>query len=150
MTDDDASVEDQLRQIADEFGREYDPLKKYSEKFKRMEEKLGIDPFEMFLDDVVRGTSRNQGTIDEYERAIDHYKTVMRRYGRHPACPHDEHVESYIEYEMNERGNEKSTVQTYIIYINKAYKYLQGEIPSRTQTSSIRLTTSGRTGTGMK
>lgn len=126
MTEEDSSVTDSRERIAEAFGRDVDPLSKHDAKFQQMESE-GIQPFEMFLDDIIRSSSRHESTIDEYERAIKHFKEYMESQGRHPACPNSTLVQGFAEHELDEKGNGKSTVKTKLRLVNKAYVYMQNE-----------------------
>jgi integrase len=126
MSEDDQSVTDQRRQIGDRFGRAADPLEQYHEDFVAMQAD-GVEPFEMFLDDIVRDSYRKESTVGEYERAIRHFKEFVAQQGRHPACASDTHVIEFAEFEFEQRENGKSTVKTKLQKVNKAYKYFQNE-----------------------
>jgi integrase/recombinase XerD len=126
MSEEEQSPKDARRRIAEAFDRDVDPLAKHDETFKQMDSE-GIDPFEMFLDDVIRDSSRRASTVDEYERAIDHFKQFMRTQGRHPACPNADLVQPFVDHEFSERGNGKDTAKTKLGLVNKAYKYMQNE-----------------------
>jgi integrase/recombinase XerD len=126
MSEEEQSPKDARRRIAEAFNRDVDPLAKHDETFKQMDSE-GIDPFEMFLDDVIRDSSRRASTVDEYERAIDHFKQFMRTQGRHPACPNADLVQAFVDHEFSERGNGKDTAKTKLGLVNKAYKYMQNE-----------------------
>lgn len=120
------SVYDQRQRIGDEFDRAIDPLKQYNESFLEMEED-GVEPFEMFLDDIVRDSYRAESTVAEYERAIRHFEEQTTQQGRHPACANDTLVMGFAEYEFDQRGNGKDTVKKKLNHVNKGYQYFQNE-----------------------
>ncbi|MFC4540830.1 tyrosine-type recombinase/integrase [Halosolutus amylolyticus] len=126
MSKEKQSVDDQRERIGEEFNRSVDPLKQYDESFVQMQED-GVEPFEMFLDDVVRDSNRRDSTVDEYERSIRHFKEYVTQQGRHPACANPTLVNGFAEYEFQQRDNGKETVKTKLNYVNKAYKYFQNE-----------------------
>lgn len=126
MSKENQSVNDQRRRIGDEFDRAVDPLKQYDENFTQMQED-GVDPFEMFLDDIVRDSHRMRSTVGEYERAIRHFKEYVTKQGRHPACANDTLVLGFAEYEFQDQDNGKDTVKTKLNYVNQAYSYFQRE-----------------------
>lgn len=126
MSGEDQSVNDQRRRIGQEFDRAVDPLQQYDESFAQMQAD-GVEPFEMFLDDIVRDSYRMGSTVDEYERAIRHFKTYVTKQGRHPACANDTLVVGFAENEFQNHDNGADTVKTKLNYVNKAYQYFQNE-----------------------
>jgi len=126
MSDENQSVNDQRHRIGDEFNRPVDPLEQYNDSFVQMEAD-GVEPFEMFLDDIIRDGYRMDSTVDEYERAIRHFKEYLIQQGRHPACANDTLVVGFAEYEFQHRDNQADTAKTKLTYVNKAYQYFQNE-----------------------
>ena len=126
MSRDKSHETDPRQRIAEAFDRAIDPLAKHDEKFQEMEAE-GIDPYEMFLDDIVRSSWRDESTVDEYERAIKHFKEFMQGRDRHPACPNSTLVRGFAENELVTKGNKKSTVKTKLRLVNKGFEYMQHE-----------------------
>ncbi|MXV63016.1 tyrosine-type recombinase/integrase [Natronorubrum sp. JWXQ-INN-674] len=126
MSKEKQSVDDQRHRIGDEFNRAVDPLKQYDENFTQMQED-GVEPFEMFLEDIVRDSYRAGSTVNEYERSVRHFKEYVTQQGRHPACANDTLVIGFSEYEFQQRDNGKETVKTKLNHVNKAYQYFQDE-----------------------
>lgn len=138
MSNDDQSLEDQRREIGNEFDRAVDPLKQHDDGFRRMEAR-GIDPFEMYLDEIVRESNRDESTVGEYERAVSHFKEYMRRQDRHPACANDRHIIGFANHEFQDKENGKDSVKTKLRYVAKAYEYFVADnvYPHSTDYSPI-------------
>lgn len=118
-----APNDEDLEAIAEEFGREIDPLAKHSESFDR----LDVDPFDLFWKNVLSQQNLSPKTYRAYRGVIKQWCKELSRYGRHPACPNIEHVESFVRYCLEERDNKPSSVGTKLWRLNKAYEYWQDE-----------------------
>lgn len=125
MTGEPKTDTDEREVIAEQFDTEIDPLKKYEAEFWQLESEKGIDPYEMFLEDVVRGSS-SERTIAEYEKSIAHFKSFISD-KRHPACASDEQVIEFATHEIEEIGNQESTVGLKLSHVKRAYDYFGRE-----------------------
>lgn len=115
------SVEEQRAAFAAAFDREIDPLEQFEETFKATPN----DPFETFLNDVIRPQGLAEDTIEAYERSISQWKTHMDHADRHPACPTEDHVRTFAESYLDR--NTGGTVQKKLHRLNKAYEYWQND-----------------------
>lgn len=125
MTDDDQSIQEKSERIADEFDRDRDPLQEFEDSFDQLESD-GVDPFEIYLEENVRGVF-SDSTVDEYERAYNHFKSFMERQGRHPACPNRHLIKEFARQELKEKGNKKSTVTTKLQKLNIQFESMQNK-----------------------
>jgi integrase/recombinase XerD len=116
MTDNDARQE-----LAQAFDRDLDPLEQYAEKF----EDTGVDPFEIYVDERLSTKDLSESAVGEYHRSFREWRRFMDGKDRHPACPNENHVKSFIEYLRDERGNATGTIQNRLMYLNAAYEYWQ-------------------------
>lgn len=123
----DDTTEAEHDQLAAAFGRDRDPLAQYAPTFDAQP----VDPFAMFIDDVVRPDDPADDTLTEYRRTFsqwrDHMATVDAGAGRHPCCPSTAHVKSFIRDELHTKGNAVTTVKSKITALNAAYTYWQRE-----------------------
>lgn len=126
MSNNNESPIERRRRIGTQFDRPEDPLEQYHEDFVEMEAD-GIDPFELFLDEIIRNSGRKDSTVSEYERAIRHFKAVVSEAGRHPVCANDAHVQIFVQDEFDERDNGTATIKTKLTHVRKAYHYFQAE-----------------------
>ncbi|WP_158057978.1 tyrosine-type recombinase/integrase [Halorussus halophilus] len=118
MTED--SYEKRQR-LAEAFDREIDPLAEYEQTF----EAAGVDPFELFVSDVLNAKSIAPRTRDDYHRLFKQWQAHMHEQGRHPACPNPRHLRSFIDYEREEKGNHPDTVQEKVRKLEEVYRYWQ-------------------------
>ena len=118
---DDQSVEEQRRALAEAFNQEVDPLARYEQTF----ETTGIDPFELYIEDVLSTKSLRPGTIRHYEAAFEQWRAFMEEQDRHPACPHEYLVKRFANHLMTERDNTADTVEKKLLRLNKAYEHWQ-------------------------
>jgi integrase/recombinase XerD len=110
--------------IAEAFGRTTDPLVEYDEQFKQ----LDIDPFELWLDEQIYGHDYADGTLNLIERRIRQWREFMtERTDRHPAVPTTQHVLDFAWFYLEERENQKDTVDKKLGTLNRAYQYFQSE-----------------------
>ena len=111
----------QRERLAAAFDREIDPLEQYAATF----DETGIDPFDLFAAEVLEPKDLAESTLNQYTRYFDDWQEFMAGQDRHPACPAEEHVRAFIQYELDERGNKPGTVREKVQKLNKAYEYWQ-------------------------
>ena len=117
-----ASTDAQRADLAAAFGQRTDPLKEHTAKFKQID----IDPFELFFVDVLSKQGLAEDTVKSYHRHVDQWQDFMRnQQNRHPVCPNEQHVRSFMRYYRDEVGNQPNTVKTKLLHLNKAYEYWQ-------------------------
>ena len=112
-------------QLAAAFDRETDPLAKYETTFDR----TAIDPFALFVDEVLAAKDITPRTRDDYDRVIRQWRTHMDTIGRHPACPAPRHIRGFIEHERDERENHPDTIKEKLRKLREIYSYWQA-VPS--------------------
>lgn len=61
--------------------------------------------------------------------------------GRHPACPHEDHVKRFVRRELDEKGNSRRTAKKKLWELNKIYKYWQSgaEFPHPTDYNPFQI-----------
>lgn len=116
------SVDEQREALAAAFDRDIDPLAQHAETFASS----GVDPFGMFMADVIEAKDLAEKTVENYERAIRQWRDHMADEGRHPACPTEAHVGAFADRYL-ERGNRPDTVKKKLLRLNKAYEYWQND-----------------------
>lgn len=119
---------DSRQVFADEFERSRDPLAKYEEGF----ENVGKDPFTPFIEDRLNGQGLHEDTRRNYQSVFEDWTEHMANEGRHPACPNDDHVRRFIEWQRapeaeGGEGNHPRTVKGKLRKLNRAYEYWQEE-----------------------
>lgn len=117
------AVETQREQIADAFGRKTDPLEQYTDTFRQME----IDPFELYLEDVLSSRDLRPKTEEHYVTVIEQWREFMSDRDRHPACPNEQCVKEFAYQLQEERGNQMDTVEKKLLRLNKPYEYWQND-----------------------
>lgn len=118
---DGADIEQRREQLANAFGKELDPLQQYESKL----ENIDVDVFTLFAEKHLTGISNR--TRNSYERTIRQWKEHMDNCDRHPACPSDKHVQSFVSYLETERENEDKTIRGKLQTLNRIYKYWANE-----------------------
>lgn len=113
--------ERQRRTLADAFDREIDPLAKHATTFDRID----VDVFDLFIEDVLKPQNPVPKTVRGYERTIREWSKFMEEQGRHPACPNEDHVKRFVLRELNEKGNTHRTAKKKLWELNKIYGYWQ-------------------------
>lgn len=121
MTNPDSSPDESRNEIATAFGRTRDPLAEYETRFVALEH----DAFDVFLQSGLDPTGPAADTRAAYCRLIDEWKHHMERMGRHPACPNERHVASFVEYCLHTRRLKPTTVRTKLHRLDKIYRYWQ-------------------------
>lgn len=111
-------------QYAAAFDQNTDPLAQYNDKFYDLP-----DPFELFITNVVhnRDTVNDQDTIEGYRRTYRQWREHMHAStdGRHPACPNTQHVQQFIYWQREVRGNSRRTIKGKLSRLSQAYEYWQ-------------------------
>lgn len=123
--------------LANRFDTNVDPLAKYENQFRLAKQEDGIDPFEMFFEDVMYGDVK-EPTITSYQRAFDQWRTYMEEIeGRHPVCPAQSHVTGFATWLATERGNGTGTIQGKLRKLNRVYRYWmeEGSFPHENEES---------------
>lgn len=128
MTDDGLNIDERRQKLADTFGRELDPLKRYHERF----ESAGVDPFELFFEESLNPDNPDESTQGNWERTFKQWRSYMADQGRHPACPNETHVKGFIRHlranhEDGGRNNNASTVKQKLHRLNRIFEYWQNE-----------------------
>lgn len=109
--------------LADAFGRELDPLAAHEQTFQQ----VAVDPFELFIEEVLDTREIVEQTKNGYRIVFDQWRAHMQREGRHPACPNEDHVISFIEHLLEARENHPSTVKEKIRKLDDTYQYWQDD-----------------------
>ncbi|WP_436908184.1 tyrosine-type recombinase/integrase [Halosimplex marinum] len=121
--DENNSVDEQREQLAAAFGNDTDPLAGHAEIFQTID----IDPFGIFLSDVVQANNLSEATHRNYRTIFKHWHSFMEQEGRHPACPAVDHVKGFAQYLAEERENHPRTIKQKIWRLNKVYRYWQDD-----------------------
>ena len=113
-----------LRQeLADAFGGDLDPLEEYAPTFERMD----IDPFDLFVADVLDPEEPAKSTRQAYMALFDQWRENMDEQGRHPACPNESHVHEFARYLQTDRGNVPRTIKLKLNRLNRVFEYWQND-----------------------
>ncbi|WP_254830475.1 tyrosine-type recombinase/integrase [Haloglomus salinum] len=123
MSETPSDTDAQREALAAAFGQETDPLAEYAGTFERMD----IDPFEIFIDEVIRTRDIADNTLAHYEAMFRHWEQHMDRMGRHPACPNESHVKQFARYELEEKDNHPDTVKEKLRKLASVYEYWQAD-----------------------
>ncbi len=119
-----SSIDDEDREaLARAFGRTMDPLAEFTSPF----EALDVDPFELFLTEVLAEQNVAEDTWQSYERLIGQWREHMGREGRHPACPNDQNVTAFVDYCVTDRDNQPDTARTKLRRLQSIYEYWQDD-----------------------
>lgn len=110
-------------QLAAAFDRDIDPLAQYAATF----DETDIDPFDLFIADVLKPKDLAVTTVDRYHGYFDEWRAFMADQGRHPACPNQDHVRAFIRRELDEQEHTPGTVREKLQKLNRAYEYWQTE-----------------------
>ncbi|WP_256393737.1 tyrosine-type recombinase/integrase [Natronoarchaeum rubrum] len=116
----------QRQQLADAFDQPIDPLADAQAVF----DALDVDPFELFLTDVLDARDLAPSTRHHFEMIIDEWERFMARRERHPACPNAEHVEAYVHWQLDDeadggKGNVPRTAKEKLRKLNQIYTFWQ-------------------------
>lgn len=122
MTDDRVPQPGSHRQaIAAAFDGSTDPLADHAPVFER----LDADPFTVFLAETLPGQAPAESTRRSYERLIDEWRTHMASEQRHPACPNEGHVRSFVTHCRTEGDNQSDTIRTKLRRLSTIYESWQ-------------------------
>lgn len=133
-----SGFKEEREKIASAFGTSTDPLAKFEDTFFELEEKNDVDVFEGFFVEVLGQDDLRDDTIGQYERTFDQWRKHMRTEGRHPACPNERHVMTFIDRERapeseDGQGNSARYVKGKLRKLNRLYEYWQrGPFPHPT------------------
>lgn len=117
------TTESKKAKFAQQFGNEIDPLAKFEEGFKSVDE----NPFDLFIDEAVKTKDITEESINNYEYPLEEWQKFMREeIGRHPACPNISHAKKYAKWSL-EKGNSPAYVNKKLLFIGKAFDYFQDE-----------------------
>lgn len=115
-------TEAQREQIAATFEQDLDPLAAFSDHFQNAPFDSNA-PFQLFLDEVLAADNPRPGTCDHYIRCFRQWRDHMAEQGRHPACPNEQHVLSFVEFELTEKGNKPTTVKGKLRVLSRVAAY---------------------------
>jgi integrase/recombinase XerD len=108
------------QEVAAAFDRNPDLLAQYSPVF----ETLPLDPFALFVVDVLDKEDPALETRKAYYLLIDRWTRYMSQVGRHPACPSVTHVQGFYNH-WTSRGLNPDTVGTKLKRLGRMYQYFQ-------------------------
>lgn len=120
---------DESRELAAKrFGNSLDPLEEHHSTFEELAED-GFDPFELVYSKVFEPANLAARTLESYDTAFDQYVAYMNAEGRHPACPSDGHVRSFVEHlkTKDKRPNSPATVRDKLVILNRAFRFWQND-----------------------
>jgi integrase len=109
--------------FADAFETDDDPLARYEQTFARVD----ADPFAAFRDRVLTARDVSGRTLDGHDRVWRQWREHMAQQGRHPACPHADHVRAFARHELDVKGNAPRTVAEKLRKLNECYQYWQAD-----------------------
>lgn len=115
------SQETDREMIAEAFDESEDPLADHEATFTA----LAVDPFELFLTDVLDERNPADDTRTAYSRLIQQWRDHMAQNGRHPACPNESHVRAFVEDALTIRENKPKTVRSKLNRLNYIYEFWQ-------------------------
>jgi len=107
--------------VAEAFDRTLDPLVEHTETFERID----VDPFELFHDEVLQSGQYAESTRAGYQRIYRQWRNHMAEAGRHPACPNEQHVQAFAEHYLAEQDNQPDTVRTKLRRLSNVLEYWQ-------------------------
>lgn len=110
-----------LETFAAAFDQSMDPLKEFTDTYRAVDD----DPFDLFIENVPRSNGVTEGTLRGYQTTYEQYKTFMGTVGRHPACPNAEHIDYFIIWLQDKKGNSITTINAKLTRLNAVYKWLQ-------------------------
>ncbi|MEF8906969.1 MAG: site-specific integrase [Haloarculaceae archaeon] len=113
--------------VAASLGRTLDPLVEFEEQLETTFVQLDTDPLALAKAEVVETRDLTDRTREHYSHVFNQWRDHMRRQGRYVACPNEEHVRAFIEYERETKGNADETVIAKLTLLNVAYEYWQDD-----------------------
>jgi integrase/recombinase XerD len=120
-----ADMTAQREALAHAFDRTLDPLAEYETRFET--HGSDIDPFALFVADVLDPRGLSSGTLSGYRCTFRQWREHMADEDRHPACPNEEHVKSFVRLELDGKGNSVDTVKNKLRRLNTVYEYWQDD-----------------------
>lgn len=87
----------------------------------------GVDPFALFITEVLDRRDPAASTRRGYRRAIDQWCTYMKMVDRHPACPNAAHVRGFATHRQRVHGNQPRTVMTKLHRLQRIFRYWQDD-----------------------
>lgn len=115
-------IDEQLDEIGEAFGISKDPLKKYESVFEK--QLAEIDPFDMYIEGPLSDQGLTENTLRMFEAVFREWKEHMKQEGRHPACPNERHVQSFVQ---SQEDNKPGTIKLKLQRLNKIFKYWQAK-----------------------
>lgn len=109
--------------IADRFGRHVDPLRRFDADFQC----LDIDPFAVYVEDVIDSKNYAEGYVRNITRTIRQWNAFMDSMGRHPVCPSTTHVEQFAVHYRDVEANHPKTVIEKLNTLGRAFRYFQSD-----------------------
>lgn len=119
------STQAQREALAETFDQELDPLAPFADPLAE----TGVDPFELFVTEILNTRGISPRTHELFRTVFEQWQTHMATEGRHPACPHEEHVKRFFAVERDDRGNAPTTIKEKLRKLTQPYEYWQ-EDPS--------------------
>jgi integrase/recombinase XerD len=118
-----------IQEIAAAFDRPLDPLAELESVYCE----LDVDSFQVFIENELVSDDLNADTIRNYRSVFNEWKEFMANEVRHPACPNEDHVVGFIEWQLmdetdprpNGRPNAPRTVKAKLRKLNRAYEFWQ-------------------------
>lgn len=127
----DPSDIDAARQLAAQrFGKDLDPLEEHDTLFNELADaEDALDPFALVHSKVYEPADLAERTLESYGTAISQWKEYMESVDRHPACPSDQHVRSFVKHlkTKDDRPNGPKTVREKLVVLNRAFEYWQSD-----------------------
>lgn len=128
MTSDDltgpaSGAPDERERIAEAFDIDRDPLAAYAATFAG----LDIDPFAVAIGELFDEDHYAEATIKGYERVAEQWTTHIQAQGRHPACPHEGHVQAFVTHCRDDRGNSPRTITEKLRKLEQLYRFWQAD-----------------------
>ncbi|MDB2269508.1 site-specific integrase [Halorubrum ezzemoulense] len=112
---------DDLERVAEAFDRETDPLQSFESTFQNID----TDPLEAYIDRVLIPNGASEQTLDNYRYSYRQWRDAMYDWGRHPACPSDDHVKWFVRYLREDRGNVGTTIEKKVNNVQRAFEWWQ-------------------------
>ena len=110
-----------LGEVAEAFGRQTDPLRRYEAEFADVD----VDLFQAYIERVLLPKDPSESTLKNYRHAFDQWKAFMSDQGRHPACPNEKHIKEFVAHLRDERGNSKNTIEHKRDNLGRVYEWWQ-------------------------
>lgn len=105
--------------LAGAFGRNIDPLAEFEEQFRA----LDIDPFDMYVGDVLEARGLKEDSLDHHLRSIDQWKSWCSEARLHPVCPNSDDAREFGEFYLSHEDNDRGTVARKMAHLRSAFAY---------------------------